>query len=126
VKHSCLPHLQLLLLLALHRRGPLCGYGLQKLLQSLGVDVRDAAVYKAITLLEKRGLVEVAEQGPRGRKRYRLTRRGLEEMANLLDEAELLHQALSLLKSLAPESRGGGASTSGQAGNPSGGRGSGG
>ncbi len=96
---ACLPYLQLAIMLLLRREGRLCGYRIYRLLREAGLEVDEAAVYSALRKLRERGLVEVAERGPRGRLRYRLTERGVEELERLVSLKRLVDEALKRLGS---------------------------
>ena len=94
---ACLPYLQLAVLLLPRREGRLCGYRIYRILREAGLEVDEAAVYSALRKLRERGLVEVVERGPRGRLRYALTEKGLEELERLLSLKRVVDEALSRL-----------------------------
>ena len=95
-RQPCLPYLQLAIL-ALLRRRELCGYRIHHTLLEAGLEASEAAVYAALAKLRRRGLVEVAERGPRGLLRYRLTREGAEELERLLRLKREIDSALAAL-----------------------------
>lgn len=94
---SCIPYLQLAVLLLLEGEGGLCGYRIYLRLVEAGLHVEDAVVYRVLEKLRARGLIEVVEHGPRGRVRYRITPRGREELGRLLEAKRSLDRALEAL-----------------------------
>ncbi len=95
-QRSCLPYLQLAILAAIERYGPLCGYRLYKIMDEAGLRVAEAAVYSALAKLRERGLIEKYEENNRraGRVRYKITEAGRIELRNLWEEKKRIDRAL--------------------------------
>lgn len=77
--------------LGLLAESPASGYDLMKLFNATLTNVWPATqsqVYGELTKLTHAGLVEVAAEGPRGRKEYTITGEGLEELRHWLTEVE--------------------------------------
>ncbi|MFF8367544.1 PadR family transcriptional regulator [Streptomyces lydicus] len=77
--------------LGLLAEAPASGYDLMKLFNATLTNVWPATqsqVYGELTKLTHAGLVEVAAEGPRGRKEYTITGEGLEELRHWLTEVE--------------------------------------
>ncbi len=91
---SCIPFLQLAVLLVIRGSGPICAYRIYRRLESLGLDVEEAAVYSTIAKLKSKNLIEASEKGPRGRIRYILTAKGLEELQRLIEEKKAIDKLL--------------------------------
>lgn len=91
-------HVDLLLLSALEK-GPAHGYGLIEVLRERSegaFDLREGTLYPALYRLERRGLVASrwASVGKRGRRIYRLTRKGRREFAAEREEWRKLARAV--------------------------------
>jgi PadR family transcriptional regulator, regulatory protein AphA len=78
-------------LLGLIAERPLSGYDLTKCFdQTLAHTwtARHSQIYPELARLRKAGLIELVDEGPRGRKAYAITERGLEEVRRWLAETE--------------------------------------
>ncbi|MBO4274411.1 PadR family transcriptional regulator [Microbispora triticiradicis] len=76
-------------LLGLLSAGPASGYDLLKTFEISLANVWPATqsqLYSELTRLDREGLIEVAAEGPRGRKEYRITGEGLAELRHWLVE----------------------------------------
>ncbi len=77
----------------------MCGYRVAKLLEEAGLEIDEAAVYTVLRRMRSRGLVEDYETTSEGRrvKKYRLTRRGREELSHLLVEYRVIRRVIDKL-----------------------------
>ncbi len=94
---SCLPHLQIIVLLILQRYGPLCGYRIAKMLnETLGLDIDEASVYNVLGKLARRGLVRPIRETGHGRSMvlYEVTEHGREELCKLLGVLDKINTAI--------------------------------
>ncbi len=97
MEQSCLPHLQLVILLLLMRAGPMCGYRIAKTLNDvLGLDVDEASVYNVLGKLARRGLLKPIRDREGGRVvvRYEVTSEGRERVCRLLELLEKINTAV--------------------------------
>ena len=101
---SCLPYLQLAILLLIDRRGPICGYRIVHLLKLLGLNVGEAAVYTALSKMRRKGLIQPIHVVKEGRRvvRYVLTEKGRRELRELLEAYMTLEAAIHAILSMPP------------------------
>jgi DNA-binding PadR family transcriptional regulator len=99
---SCLPHLQLAIMMLLDRMGPLCGYRIRILLDKLGLEVDESAVYTALAKMKRRGLVEPRREVRNGRRvvRYTLTEKGKRELKRLTELFETISNVIRSIQAI--------------------------
>ena len=103
---SCLPYLQLAIMLLLNRYGSMCGYRIASMLNRLGLTVDESAVYTALSKMKRRGLLESEALIKNGRRvvRYKLTGKGRGEMEALF---KMYHMISKIVQSIAYDERAG-------------------
>ncbi|HII61234.1 PadR family transcriptional regulator [Pyrococcus horikoshii] len=91
-------HLKLLILKLLEEN-PLHGYGIMSELEkTFGIKVSPGAIYPILSSLRKSGLIEVAREGKREKKLYRITEKGEEYLKKHEDEVEEALEIANKLK----------------------------
>jgi len=85
--------------LILLAEGPKHGYEIMKRLEEItGGSVGPSQIYPFLRQLEQAGIIEATARGPRDKKLYRLTERGVEFVRDILEGAmELIQAAVEII-----------------------------